>query len=436
MKLLSFKIDTYKAIRKQKIEFPNEEGFPFGCQIVGIIGKNGTGKTTICSAIANLIQGAFTLSTSKIKCDCEIEYMLRDNRVKISFQRSKYFIYKNDELVFASNKENSRADREKVSALASSIFPGNLILSTFSINGEYPSEKQSTYIGFDPVKKFDVSSLYGDNHYNFPSFTNGIVRFILDDGKKEIGKYIFNEMNLKYTGNLLVKITSTVLGAIKGTFKNEHDSNFNILNWIRSNLPGKDLALGDIVVDEEFVTKLNSEFPLALGKVIYVNGLEFKKANKLINTNQISSGEKFLILRYLSILSSIKRHSLVIIEEPEVHLNPSWRELFIPAIHKMISAYESASIFTTHDYRSIRFLQSSNVFLLKNGVIRTPKESTLLCDEFDFEGMNGGVNNWILAEVDRHIQSLSLEKRKKFLDKIAYVPEKIQLKKKYIDAKN
>jgi predicted ATPase len=51
----------------------------------------------------------------------------------------------------------------------------------------------------------------------------------------------------------------------------------------------------------------------------------------------------------------------VIIEEPENHLNPKWKELIIPALHKAASEFNSVIIFTTHDYKIIRYLHNNCV---------------------------------------------------------------------------
>lgn len=67
----------------------------------------------------------------------------------------------------------------------------------------------------------------------------------------------------------------------------------------------------------------------------------------------MSSGEKMFIIRILSILSEIEDNSIIIIEEPELHLNPSWTKQIVTMLHHFFNTYNVHFIISTHNYSFI-----------------------------------------------------------------------------------
>jgi ABC-type molybdenum transport system ATPase subunit/photorepair protein PhrA len=62
-----------------------------------------------------------------------------------------------------------------------------------------------------------------------------------------------------------------------------------------------------------------------------------------------SSGEQCLFLLFLGIISSIDDNSLILIDEPEISLHPSWQQKFVEILNKSLCAYSGCHfVIATH----------------------------------------------------------------------------------------
>ncbi|MGV2841958.1 AAA family ATPase, partial [Vibrio cyclitrophicus] len=62
-----------------------------------------------------------------------------------------------------------------------------------------------------------------------------------------------------------------------------------------------------------------------------------------------SSGEQCLFLLFLGIISSIDDNSLILIDEPEISLHPSWQQRFVEILNESLSEYSGCHfIIATH----------------------------------------------------------------------------------------
>ena len=77
MKLNKITIGSYKILESNTIEFNDYQLFPRGSQIVGLIGSNGSGKTTFCSVIAKVFQAITTRSKLEFNIEIEFESFLK-----------------------------------------------------------------------------------------------------------------------------------------------------------------------------------------------------------------------------------------------------------------------------------------------------------------------------------------------------------------------
>ncbi|PWK16280.1 AAA family ATPase [Tumebacillus permanentifrigoris] len=66
-----------------------------------------------------------------------------------------------------------------------------------------------------------------------------------------------------------------------------------------------------------------------------------------ISLDVLSSGEKQLILLIGEMFRRIRKGSLILIDEPEIHLHPVWQKLFVDTLTKMCKKYEAQFIMTT-----------------------------------------------------------------------------------------
>ncbi len=108
----------------------------------------------------------------------------------------------------------------------------------------------------------------------------------------------------------------------------------------------------EIYVDNEIDSK--NEFYekikiIADFDVIQVEKIEFMKDGDVIGLDSMSSGELNLFILLFKINSVIENDALILIDEPELSLHPSWQNEVIPSLQKAFSSYSGCHfIIATH----------------------------------------------------------------------------------------
>ena len=183
-------------------------------------------------------------------------------------------------------------------------------------------------INFDKLKKVDNTFKFSPNFLNIvdQSITENVPSFIAT----KINKEIFKNRN-KIIGEVIDKVCDEI------------NSIFSIM----------DLDVKLIGLSEDKDTK--PVFKNSLGKEFDINGL--------------SSGEKQLFLRGLSLKFLEANNSIILIDEPEISLHPEWQQ-------KIIKVYESIGInnqliIATHSPHIVGDIKSEQLRILikdKDGV--------------------------------------------------------------------
>ncbi len=222
--------------------------------------------------------------------------------------------------------------------------PLAVVSSTFSLHGEYPVARPFNYQGHQIVSDQSITNIYGKNHYDIGSISLGILRFIklFFDSKSEI-KDLLKLFDLKFTNRVLLKYFGEPP------------------NWVN--------------VNRSWLKKHDDEIQM---EEAYLNDIEFERYGRKISLSNMSSGEKMLLLRALSILNSIEDNSIVIIEEPELHLDQIWNRQLTTLFNILYKGYNSHIIIATHDYSIINSVPQDNIILLENGKRKRLNESTFL----------------------------------------------------------
>lgn len=93
--------------------------------------------------------------------------------------------------------------------------------------------------------------------------------------------------------------------------------------------------------------------------------------------NRLSSGEKSILMVMLRILANIRKDSLLLIDEPELHLHPNATASFISAIYELLEEYESYAIIISHSPSVIREIRADSVFIMeRNDDVCTVRKSS------------------------------------------------------------
>jgi len=339
-----------------------------------ITGSNGSGKTLLMSMFSNFFHNLdrFHERTKfNIEVFYEIKYFESIKKVTLLSKEGNYYVSIDGEFENAKILPNIHSRPYNFKPIDGKLYneknethfihintylPKSIVLSTFSIHGEYPNNRHRRYRGTRLLNVYDISNLYGTNHYGLPSITRGISRFL---------KLIYKDENLDFFDTLK---------SLGFTFNNYILINhFSEPEWTH-------------------VDKSNFQELINLSETgeAYLNDLEFIRNEKKIHFSNMSTGEKMLIYRILSILSEVEDDSLVIIEEPEMHLDFSWNRQLISLFDSAFKSYNAHFIFITHNPYLINSLKKDQVLFLKNGTQQQIQANTfqLSIDELFIEMFN------------------------------------------------
>lgn len=319
-----------------------------------VTGKNGSGKTQATSVIAQTFHNIERYH-DRIGFNIELTYRIRvgENFETVTLQASNRKVHMSVKGRFEKKRILDRqylyrASKSKVDRLeskksviawqeAKDYLPLSVVISIFSMHGEWPRPRPNNYQGFELVNTYLTSSVYGQNHYDLPSVTKGIGRFLeFYYSQPEVLKPLLKLLDIEF--NQRVKI------------KEWHLTNKRWVNVSES--------LYRKYVDGSQVNEL------------YLNDLEFIRFGHKITLENMSSGEKMLLIRILSILSDIEQDSLVFLEEPELHLDPIWSRQLISIFQTLFAHYKSHFIITTHDPFLINSIPPQNLTFLENGKVK------------------------------------------------------------------
>lgn len=114
--------------------------------------------------------------------------------------------------------------------------------------------------------------------------------------------------------------------------------------------------------DLEFISHLENL------DIINLEGIQVQKMDKSLSINDISSGEYHLLISLISLFANIKYNSLVLIDEPEISLHPTWQMRYVTFLKNVFKNYPNCHfVLTTHSHFLVSDLEgkSSSVIALK-----------------------------------------------------------------------
>lgn len=331
-----------------------------------LAGKNGSGKTTAMSIIAQLFHNIERYH-NRIGANIELLYSIRvENNpeiVTIKLLNDKVFVSVKDKFENKFLRDNQaylrqnyrnyiRRKVKQKDVLSFNLFrkylPSSITASVFSIHGEWPNLRPPNYTGLETINVYDISSIYGYNHYDLPSITPGISRFLeLFYNKTDKLNILLKQLDLEFSGRIKINRLGT---------QNKRWINITPDNY------------------QKYIKESENED-------VYFNDIEFIRFDKKVCLDNMSSGEKMLMIRLLSILSSIQPNGLVFIEEPELHLDQIWKRQLISFFKTLFSEFNAHFIISTHSPTLINTVPKEQIVFLENGKVKKITFNTFLIDD-------------------------------------------------------
>jgi len=412
MRLKSLYIADYKKFKDVTIIFDEIsldielEKFYGNARITTLIGSNGSGKTTILSFIAKIFR-YLQRKQESIPSEYRLCYEINGNIVNIEYLKRNVYISLNNQetkLLLEMRRKNGKSEyfykeHQKNSELKSIIFdkikeyiPKNIIISAF--DSDYENLGYGNLICEKIIK-------INNNHYFKSSFSLeislGVIRFFnnyLNEDSKL--KSVLKNMNIYFNGSVkaYLKIYFNEENQIYEDlecFSNKHNLDFaSLIENIEKGIIFKKFIIEDLVDDFQWKfnifqflkeNKYNSELLeiLIKNRSFFINDV-YLKQEKEYSMEYMSTGEKLILGRIFFILSHIENDSILIIEEPEIHLNYLWARHVFSILLTLVKKYKIHMLISSHNWTFINNLNPSQILLLDSKKISHPKEPTFLAD--------------------------------------------------------
>lgn len=446
-------IKDYKKFKNIEIEFQDnnsEENVELISRIYGninftvFVGENGVGKTTILSFIANVFRNLQRFH-NRILSDFKMIYQLSENKFEdIIIEKIEEEIFfsvngiKRLLLEFDGKKRNYVGEKCAKNVTYDEIknkLPTNVIVSCFDV--DYPSDYNWNYNGDRLIKIKPVDKMYKKTGFGM-DISQGIVEFLLkyfyEDNKLE---EFFISLGFKFSEELHIYRNfyshDNYLHDIFEDFYEDEGYNsweeflkntnfkyeYEFINYVVSEEFWSEYC--EEIVDDKSDTKSSSNekfnfnkfiegnsfnksvlYRLILNDKLYINEFFIRKGTEILSLNKMSTGEKMFLCRIFFVLSKIEDNSLIILEEPEIHLNYSWVKQLITVIKILFDKYKTHFLISTHNNAFINMLFPQSILILEDDIIRHPNFNTFLANEREINGKlfkNSKVKNIIEKEI-------------------------------------
>ena len=380
MKIEKVRIKNVKGIKDLELSFKKDNKI---LDLIVLAGVNGSGKTTILEAIKDFFYNKYLNFNGPEKSNVNLDIFFEDFEKKQIEEAEKSSIdnYEHKLQDFFSALQSYNLYRKN-----SNDYYRNQIAKRFDIPPK---------IIYVPAEnKFEEIQTYSTTLSKEYEFINTINSNVIRD----IPSYIATRRNYLATieEDLTMKeVTNKVVNEINGIF--------NILEL--------DVKLKGFSKDEKTMP-------------IFENS-----AGEEFDINDLSSGEKQLFLRTLSIKMLEPKNSIILIDEPELSLHPKWQQRIIEVYKKI--GENNQIIVATHSPHILGSVSNENIFLLyrnENGKIEAKTGDELYSsygqpvDRVLKDIM--GLKSVRTPKIDRDIQEL-----RKLVDEDKYDTE--EFKKKY-----
>lgn len=344
-----------------------------------IIGNNGTGKSRLLSIICRYFTNKkdATIRNLSVKANyidkpkkvIAITHSISDkfpmDNVSLSNRRNNQEVkYLNQEYIYLGTRNNIYASSSKSS-----------MYRAIDILFENYSEKKIAqgyrhifdYLGYEPIIKlsYKITNLRRKN-----LLFNGIVTI------ESLKEHLINKIDKDKGGFRRNKILNILdneqslreICEFYNSHINEDDRSYNLtVNFSENNISrlenDEDIYLNKFKINETL--KLMRAVDLVAGFEIKV----YKKGGKEFDFSDASSGEASVLSTLIALIPLITNNSLVIIDEPEISLHPSWQSQYINLLKKIFQNVKGCHIIiATHSHFLVSDLpiKTSSVIAFSN----------------------------------------------------------------------
>lgn len=450
-------VEDYKCLKNFTLEVPiNEENNDKGITPLVLVGLNGAGKSSLLEALAIMFNYQYSnKKNSKEKINGEIQYSLSED---------EKFTLKNNKI--SLDKKTNEDDKKPVSELNK---PQYLIAYSSGLNNKTISDKfqkinDEYYDALkDSVTNNDISNIkdinqsiqrkaiyidYNVNKYLFISlflFKNEkLMNLFSEIEELDMEKAISFEVKWIPPSFTLPSDMQDFLNIlekhnISKKLNKKEEKNYKVLLNNQKFL----IDIEDIlkIYDSIKFFELIDNFELLNNKSkakFEITNIEIKlsESNKIVDYECLSDGQHQLIHVLGILLMFENTKSLILLDEPDTHLNPSLRAKFISLVNEVVESKKPQIIIATHSPFIIGDTPRENIRLFKRndeGKIRNEEItwetfgaslSLILSKIF---GLQNGISGYAEEKIEKLLQSEDKAKIKAEIDNFGKSPLKAEL---------
>jgi AAA15 family ATPase/GTPase len=355
MKLLDLQLNNFR-----KLSNLPQPTIAFNQDINVLVGANNAGKTSVLKAIQKLF------GTEAIDVNRDANYLVQDGNlivegtIKLSLEQWKSFLR-----IASSFEPQISLDSLNLDSLAEELFTLsviNLSKTVLIANGKQLNLK--TTAKFEASKQldefFEISHFLADKNVK-DLITNALSHFADSD----LYNVYKTPLYLDSKGSVLERETVTALNQIESnptqyrgllySLKKKEPTKFNEFKQ----------RLLEIFTEIEDIDVINNEdvneFQLVINEKLRNNG---DTESVSYDINNVGQGMQTLVIMLSTIL--LLKPSIVLMDEPEVHMHPSLIKDFVGYIKKL--SVDTQFIMTTHSEVLINEVGLDKVFYLENDI--------------------------------------------------------------------
>ncbi|HNI43401.1 MAG: AAA family ATPase [Chitinophagales bacterium] len=411
MKIKSITLQNYKRfVEKQTINFHHNDQIN---DITLLIGKNGTGKSTILQAIVCVVASAALVNTRPSNIDYP-GFVFK--HIHSGNQPARITV----ELTF------SEAELEATYTFAQQL----LAMGDAFKHIEIPNREQTISLKlmqlYDRIETTPIGSLSQTKGYEYATILSQFVpdpRLLFE----QVGTiYWYSEQRTSYSLSQKEQIGQTNIENLRKLLVQL--SNFNVA------VQSKNITLSE--GQQNFYEKLEQNYRIMFPGHRFVGAVpnfnnpyapaEFflSDGTNHYEIEEISAGERAVFPLLLDFSLNNINNSIIVIDESELHLHPSLHAHFLNILPQL--GKNNQFFIATHSPQMLAASNANVIWLQDNGVItegiytQGRDINSILREYFDYKNSNLAVNV-LLSEINNHINNYDVEKAQQTLDKLATI---------------
>ncbi|MFA6709271.1 MAG: AAA family ATPase [Fusobacterium sp.] len=313
MKVKSIQFKNHKVLKNLKIDFLDKEGKIL--DLIVLAGSNGSGKTNVLEGIYNHLEKP----NNYIDIALDIEYSEKEQQLDTQLH--------NNSPLYLKILDHYKNNNQKIYSAIKKIYDKEEELPKIIY---FPTE-----INFSKVDKADDKFSYTYQFFN------------------------------KVESNLVKNIPSYLSSMVRMIQKQDEDLSYKEAKLAVATKVNEIFSDLDLNIKMIGFTKGIEDLPLFRNK----QGEEF-------NINGLSSGEKQLFVRALTLDMIHAENSIILIDEPEISLHPQWQQKIINVYRNM--GKNNQVIIATHSPHILSSVPKDSIKILE----KTPNGIEILdCEE-------------------------------------------------------